>query len=79
MNSSSLRKILGLILHIGNAVNAMGTRGKDKAAAIQLTSLLKLNQAKAFDRKTSFLEYVARILQRNSPCVLLQYRQELHR
>jgi len=77
MNSSSLRHILGLILHIGNAINTTGTKAKDHASAIQLSSLMKLNHAKAFDKKTTFLEYVARILRRNCPALLLQYRQDL--
>jgi hypothetical protein len=77
MNSSSLRKILGLVLHLGNVVNTNGTRAKEKAAAIHLSSLLKLQQAKAYDRKTSFLEYVARILHRTNPGVAAQYRLEL--
>ena len=77
MNSSSLRHILGLILHLGNAINTTGTKAKDHASAIQLSSLMKLNHAKAFDKKTTFLEYVARILRRNCPSLLLQYRQDL--
>ena len=77
MNSSSLRKILGLILHLGNTVNAAGVQGKCPASAIQLSSLLKLNQAKAFDKKTTFLEFVAVTLRRNYPSLLDQYRQEM--
>jgi Formin Homology 2 Domain len=77
MNSSSLRKILGLVLYLGNVVNTNGTRAKEKAAAIHLSSLLKLQQAKAYDRKTSFLEYAARVLHRTNPGVAAQYRLEL--
>lgn len=77
MNSSSLRKILGIVLYIGNHVNTSGMRGKDRVTAIQLSSLLKLQQAKTFDRKTSFLEYVVRILRRSSPGVLRLYRPEM--
>lgn len=46
------------------------------AAALQLESLLKLDQAKAFDKKTSFLQYAARVVRRNSPA-LLQFKDEL--
>jgi hypothetical protein len=77
MNSSSLRKILGMILHIGNAINTSGGIRGEEASALRLSTLLKLNQAKAFDKKTTFLEYVTRILRRNHPSLLLDYRQEL--
>lgn len=77
MSSSSLRKILGAILYFGNECNTTGPKPKDSVSAIQLVSLLKLNQAKTFDKKTTFLEYVARILRRNCPDLLLQYRQDL--
>jgi hypothetical protein len=77
MNSSSLRKILGMILHIGNAINTSGGIRGEEASALRLSTLLKLNQAKTFDKKTTFLDYVTRILRRNHPSLLLDYRHEL--
>lgn len=77
MNSSSLRKILDAILHVGNKLNSAGDSTKPPVQAISLEFLNKLHQAKAFDKSTTFLEYVARILRRSQPWVLLQYKSDL--
>ena len=77
MSASRLRKVLGIVLHLGNLLNTTGSNPKDMAGALQLESLLKLNQAKAFDKKTTFLEYAARIIRRYSPN-LLQIKDDLN-
>ena len=46
--SVSLRKLLGIVLNIGNRLNTAGPTRKGKAGAFTIKSLLKLNQAKAF-------------------------------
>ena len=76
MSSSRLRKILGIVLNIGNRLNTAGPVEKGPALAITLESLLKLNQAKAFDKKTTFLQYVAGVVRRNN-ATLVHFKDEL--
>lgn len=65
-NSSRLRKLLGIVLNIGNRLNTAGPTKKGKAGAFTIDSLLKLNQAKAFDKKTTFLQYIVLIVLRHN-------------
>ena len=74
--SVRLRKLLGIVLNIGNRLNTAGPTKKGKAGAFTLDSLLKLNQAKAFDKKTTFLHYVIVILKRNNE-QLLSFKDDL--
>jgi hypothetical protein len=74
-NSVRLRKLLGIILTFGNRLNTAGN-GKRKAGAFTLDSLLKLNQAKAFDKKTTFLNYIVLIVRRNNE-LLLNFKSDL--
>ena len=74
-NSVRLRQLLGIILTFGNRLNTAGNK-KRKAGAFTLDSLLKLNQAKAFDKKTTFLHYVILIVQRNNE-ILLRFKDDL--
>ncbi len=69
-NSARLRKLLGVVLNIGNRLNTAGPTQKGKAGAFTLNSLLKLNQAKAFDKKTTFLHYVVVVMRRNNEDLL---------
>jgi hypothetical protein len=64
-NSARLRKLLGIVLNIGNKMNTAGS-GQRKANAFTLESLLKLGQAKAFDKKTTVLDYVVLVVRRNN-------------
>lgn len=66
MSSSRFRKILGIVLNLGNRLNTAGPVTKEPAEAVTLDSLLKLNQPKAFDKKTTFLQYIARVVRRNN-------------
>ncbi|KAL7533786.1 hypothetical protein ACHAXR_007441, partial [Thalassiosira sp. AJA248-18] len=75
-NSVRLRKIFGIVLNIGNRLNTAGPGQKRKAGAFTIKSLLKLNQAKAFDNKTTFLHYVVLVVQRNSEA-LLDFKDDL--
>jgi hypothetical protein len=63
-------------LNIGNRLNTAGPGEKRKAGAFSIKSLLKLNQAKAFDNKTTFLHYVVLVVQRNSES-LLDFKEDL--
>jgi hypothetical protein len=64
--SGRLRKVLKTILRVGNQLN-----DGEKHAGFTLDSLLKLQSAKAFDRKTSVLQYVITLIFRNDPDCLL--------
>jgi hypothetical protein len=77
MSTSRLRKVLGIVLHLGNLLNTARSSSKDMAGALKVESLLKLHQAKAFDKKTTFLQYAACVIRRNSP-TLLQFKEDLH-
>ena len=63
--SGSLKKVLKAILKVGNQMN-------DGAAALgfRIDTLLKLASAKAFDKKTTILEYVVIVLDRNDTSAL---------
>jgi hypothetical protein len=74
-NSVRLRKLLGIVLTFGNRLNTAGN-GKHRAGAFTLDSLLKLNQAKAFDKKTTFLHYIVLIVQRNNE-LLLRFKDDI--
>ena len=65
-NSVRLRKLLGIVLNIGNRLNTAGPTRKGKAGAFTIESLLKLSQAKAFDKKTTFLHYIVMVVKRNN-------------
>jgi Formin Homology 2 Domain len=75
-NSVRLRKLLGIVLNIGNRLNTAGVSSKQKAGAFKLESLLKLSQAKAFDKKTTFLHYIVLVVQRNNE-LLLRFKDDL--
>jgi hypothetical protein len=75
-NSTRLRQLLGIVLQFGNRLNTAGAKNKSKAGAFTLDSLLKLSQAKAFDKKTTFLHYVVLIVQRNNE-LLLNFTDDL--
>ena len=64
IGSSRLRKVLGVIISLGNKFNQAETHGKDPVGAITLDALLKLNQTKAFDRQTTFLHFVVSCIHR---------------
>jgi hypothetical protein len=62
--SLELKKLLRLILTLGNQMN----KDQDQAAkAFTLESLLKLNEAKAFDRKTSVLHFLVQVCRSCTP------------
>jgi Formin Homology 2 Domain len=74
-NSSRLRQLFGIVLTFGNRLNTAGN-GKRKAGAFTLDSLLKLREAKAFDKKTTFLHYIVMIVRRNNE-TLLDFKEDI--
>jgi len=69
-NSLRLRKLLGIVLNVGNRVN------EGAATAFSITSLLKLNHAKSMDKRTTFLHYVVTVAKRNDES-LLYFKEDL--
>ena len=59
--SDRLRSMFGVILKLGNKLND----GGDQVSAFTLDSLLKLKDAKAFDQKTTIMQYLVRLIQRH--------------
>lgn len=64
------------MLQFGNRLNTAGKSKQNKAGAFTLDSLLKLSQAKAFDKKTTFLHYLVMIVHRNNE-LLLKFTDDL--
>jgi hypothetical protein len=64
--SMKLKKVLKTILKVGNQLND----GEDHMG-FTVDSLLKLQSQKAFDKKTSILQYVVRLISRNDETCLL--------
>ncbi len=75
-NSVRLRKLLGIVLNIGNRLNTAGPTRKGKAGAFTIQSLLKLSQAKAFDKKTTFLHYIVMVVKRNDES-LVKFKDDI--
>ena len=74
--SEKFRNILGLVLNIGNRLNTAGSSRKKGANAIAIDSLVKLNQAKAVDNKTTVLHFIVRtVLEQNE--TLATFKEDL--
>ena len=81
LSSVRLRKLLGVVLNIGNRLNMAGANSKSKVGAFSLDSLLKLNQAKAVgdtSKKMTFLHYVVMVVRRNNTPLLEFYKDLEH-
>ena len=67
--SKRLRGLLQIVLELGNRMN-QGHGEKENAKAVTLESLLKLRELKAFDKRTSALEYMVVALVRDNADLL---------
>ena len=67
-SSERLRKLMAMILTLVNHINTGGDG--NLAAGFSLDALLKLNEAKAFDKKTSVLEYLVKLVRENDMSLL---------
>ena len=67
-SSEKLRKLMAMILTVVNQINTGGEG--NLATGFTLDALLKLNEAKAFDRKTSVLHYVVKLVKKNDETLL---------
>jgi len=68
-SSERLRKLMAIILTVGNQINT-GGEGNSQAAGFSLDALLKLDEAKAFDKKTSVLFYLVKLIKENDEDLL---------
>ncbi|CAB9518801.1 Formin-like protein [Seminavis robusta] len=73
-NSDRLRQMMAMILTLVNQINTGGE--SSGAAGFGLDALLKLNEAKAFDKKTSVLMYLAKLVRKNDES-LLGFQEDL--
>ena len=71
--SKRLKKVMKTILKVGNQMN---NDGDEDQKGFSLATLLQLQSAKAFDKKTSILQYVIMLLHRNDEDCL-QFPEEL--
>jgi hypothetical protein len=71
--SDRFRKVLKAILKVGNELNDGANQ-----AAFTLDSLLKLPTAKAFDKKTSVLQYIVTVISRSDPGILMFPEELVH-
>lgn len=67
-SSDKLRKLMAMILTVVNQINTGGEG--NLATGFTLDALLKLNEAKAFDKKTSVLHYVVKLVKKNDETLL---------
>eukprot|EP00977_Amphora_coffeiformis_P022275 scaffold10723_cov164-Amphora_coffeaeformis.AAC.3 len=74
-SSEKLQKVFAMILTLVNTINTGGEE-KGVAQGFSLEALLKLNEAKAFDKKTSVLQYLVKLVRRNDEG-LLNFHKEL--
>ena len=65
--SRELHALLQIVLDVGNALNA-GT-AKGNAVGFRLSTLLKLAEVKASDKKTTLLHFVVRVVRENAPTI----------
>jgi hypothetical protein len=68
LRSTKLRKILSVVLTVGNHMNQDSAAGA--MTGFTLDSLLKLRNTKGFDGKTSALHYVVKLVQKNDETAL---------
>eukprot|EP00536_Pseudo-nitzschia_multiseries_P013633 jgi/Psemu1/212264/e_gw1.595.26.1 len=66
--SEKFRKLMAIILTVVNEINTGGEG--NLAIGFTLDALLKLNEAKAFDKKTSVLHYVVKLVKKNDESLL---------
>jgi len=70
--SLRLKRLLAVVLKLGNKLNV----GANQVKAFTLDSLLKLKDAKAFDKKTSVMQFLIRLVQSQEPDTL-DFRNDL--
>lgn len=73
-HSERLRKMMAMILTLVNQINTGGDG--NLALGFNLEALLKLSEAKAFDKKTSVLHYLAKLVRQNDES-LLDFKEDL--
>jgi hypothetical protein len=72
-SSTRLLKLLAMVLTLGNYINTGETKG---SGGFMIDALLELDKAKAFDKKTSVLQYLVRLVKQNDDS-LLKVKEDL--
>jgi hypothetical protein len=67
-DSTELHALMRIVLEVGNALNAGTSKGN--AVGFKLSTLLKLAELKAADKKTTLLHYVVNVVRQNTPTVV---------
>jgi hypothetical protein len=75
-SSEKLAKLLALVLTVGNFLN--GSNKNKISYGFKLKSLIKLNDTKSSDGKTSLLQYIVKIIKAKHPEVLNFYEELEH-
>jgi len=78
--STKLRKILGIVLKIGNRVNFKAQReqnNRSETFAITLDSLPKLKETQTSDRKTTFMHVLIKTIIRSGSAPLLDFKEDM--
>jgi len=75
-NDKRIAKILEIILHVGNFLNA-GNRRLGQAAGFDLETLTKLNDTKTTDNKLTILEVIVEMIKDQNPELLKFDKSEL--
>ena len=75
--SVRLRKFLGVVLKVGNRLNKAGNDRISSKTAFSISSLLELNQVKAWDKKTTILSYIVALIHKASNGEILNVRNDL--
>merc|ERR1711862_679976 len=73
-SSKKLRTIFAIILAVGNQINTSGSG--NVAAGFNLEAVLKLDETKAFDKKTNVLQYFVKLVKINDES-LLNFKEEI--
>lgn len=68
-NSSRLRKVLEVVLTVGNFINAKN-KARGNAAGIKISSLTQIADTKSVDNKSNLLQHITVILERVQPDAL---------
>ena len=62
-----LHALMQIVLNVGNALNAGTSKGN--AVGYKLSTLLKIAELKAADKKTTLLHYVVEVVRKNAPTI----------
>eukprot|EP00548_Thalassiothrix_antarctica_P010293 CAMPEP_0194159890 /NCGR_PEP_ID=MMETSP0152-20130528/78086_1 /TAXON_ID=1049557 /ORGANISM="Thalassiothrix antarctica, Strain L6-D1" /LENGTH=1362 /DNA_ID=CAMNT_0038869519 /DNA_START=72 /DNA_END=4160 /DNA_ORIENTATION=+ len=74
-SSTRLGRVMTMILSLVNKINAGGNAQGKRLMGFNIESLLKLGRAKCFDKTTSILEYLIRLMWKNDEELIHFYKE----